>query len=366
MQAGSSFVFNAVERGWVPDGILRRGIRHLMGDRLREIGVSDCERVITDKANFVKQIAESDVAISTQEANEQHYELPTSFFQHILGKHLKYSCCYWESGEKSLDGASEAALAQVCERAQLEDGQAILELGCGWGSLSLWMAAHYPNSTITAVSNSSTQKQFIDEQAASRGLTNLTVITADMNVFELPSQSVDRVVSVEMFEHMRNHAELYRRINSWLKPGGKFFKHIFVHRNAPYFFEYKGPSDWMSRYFFAGGMMPSDDLPHWHQRDLILAQQWRLDGRHYQKTAAAWLENMDASRAQLMPILADTYGEENKLQWWNRWRIFFISVEELFGYREGQEWWVSHYLFEKRSDAAQTQASQEKPSDQLH
>ncbi len=348
MVAESSFLIDTVERGLVPDQIVRMGVRHLLRDRLKEIVSGACDQELKEKSAFVKQMAGSDIALCTVDANDQHYELPTEFFQHILGRYLKYSCCYWEPGVADLDVASAAALAQVCERAQLEEGQAILELGCGWGSLSLWMAEHYPSARITAVSNSDTQKQFIDGQAEARGLKNLRVITADMNSFATDENSYDRVVSVEMFEHMRNHAMLYEKISRWLKPSGKFFKHIFVHRNAPYLFQDRGASDWMSRYFFTGGMMPSDDLPHWHQQDLRLVDQWRLDGQHYQKTSAAWLENMDRSRKKIMPILAETYGEKNKVVWWNRWRLFFIAVEELFGFKSGQEWWVSHYLFENR------------------
>ena len=219
-------------------------------------------------------------------------------------------------------------------------------MGCGWGSLSLWMAAHYPNSRITGVSNSNSQREYIMAQAKLRGLNNLTIITCDMNVFQAP-QTYDRIVSVEMFEHMRNWQNLYQRVHEWLKPGGKFFKHIFVHRLNPYAFDVRNDDDWMSEHFFSGGMMPSDDLPLRFQGQLKLINLWRWDGTHYEKTANAWLENMDAHQAEITPILASTYGAENVVMWRNRWRIFYLACAELFGLKNGQEWWVSHYLFER-------------------
>jgi len=243
--------------------------------------------------------------------------------------------------------AETAALDETCSHAQLDDGQAILELGCGWGSLTLWMATNFPNSQITAVSNSHSQRKHIETQAEKANLKNINVLTCDMNEFDIDKNRFDRVVSVEMFEHMRNWPELYRRIAAWLKPGGRFFKHIFVHRTATYAFEDNGPGDWMSRYFFTGGMMPSDDLPLAFQNDLRFVQRWRWDGTHYEKTANAWLTKMDNHEQALMPEFRKIYGDENAKTWWTRWRLFFMACAELFGYENGQQWWVSHYLFEK-------------------
>jgi cyclopropane-fatty-acyl-phospholipid synthase len=228
----------------------------------------------------------------------------------------------------------------------LRDGQRILELGCGWGSLTLWMAAHYPNARITAVSNSNSQRVHILAEAARRSLHNVTVLTADMNAFETDGR-YDRVVSVEMFEHMRNWAELLRRVGNWLVPGGRFFMHVFVHRSVPYAFDVRDASDWMSEHFFSGVMMPSDDLALRFQDDLRCLRRWRWDGTHYEKTANAWLANIDAQRNEVLPILAATYGDDAAGQWLQRWRIFFMACAELFGYNGGQEWWVSHYLFER-------------------
>jgi len=262
----------------------------------------------------------------------------------VLGRHRKYSCACWPEGIDDLDTAEAVALRAVCNRAGLHDSMDVLELGCGWGSLSLWMAESYPNSRITAVSNSSSQRAFITDTAAQRGLRNLEVITRDMNDFDT-ERRYDRVVSVEMFEHMRNHALLFERIAGWLKPGGAFFMHIFCHRDVPYLFEARDASDWMSRHFFSGGMMPSDDLPLHFQDHLRLAAHWRWDGRHYEKTANAWLACMDAKRDAIWPILQRVYGDDRAQQWWMRWRMFFMACAELFGYEQGQQWWVSHYLF---------------------
>ena len=272
--------------------------------------------------------------------------MPADFFNLALGKHRKYSSCYWSGDVKNLDESEAAALKETCHHADLKNGQAILELGCGWGSLSLWMAKHYPDSQITSVSNSNSQREFILAEAARRKLSNLNVITCDMNHFEI-NQKFDRIVSVEMFEHMRNYQILFEKLNQWLKPEGKFFMHIFCHRDVPYAFEVQGDDDWMSQFFFSGGFMPSDDTPLQFQKHLKIAKQWRWDGTHYEKTANAWLENMDNNRDKITPILARCYGAENVQVWRQRWRIFFMACAELFGFNHGQEWWVGHYLFEK-------------------
>jgi cyclopropane-fatty-acyl-phospholipid synthase len=327
----------------MPDAITRAGIRHLLDQRLREIDAADPGQ----RQRFIDGLQAAPIALVPEKANEQHYEVPAAFFGAVLGRHRKYSCCYWPEGVADLDGAEAAALAVTCERAGLADGQDILELGCGWGSLSLWMAAHYPHARITAVSNSQSQREYIEAQARARDLRNLQIVTCDMNQFA-SAQQFDRVVSVEMFEHMRNWPELFRRVATWLRPDGRFFMHVFAHRSMPYEFVERDASDWMSRYFFSGGMMPSDDLAEQFQAHLQLRERWRWDGHHYERTCNAWLDNMDAQRSSLWPLFEQTYGREHARQWWQRWRIFFMSCAELFGYDNAQQWWVSHYLFEPR------------------
>jgi cyclopropane-fatty-acyl-phospholipid synthase len=335
------------ENGMLPDSMVRAGIRKLLASRLDEISAHDCETGMAKLSQFIQQMNQSEIAPVPELANAQHYEVPADFFSYSLGQHRKYSSCFWMTDTKTLEEAEILALNQTCEHADLTDGQSILELGCGWGSLSLWMAEKYPNSTITGVSNSNSQREYILSTAKSRGLTNLNIITCDMNVFEA-SAKYDRVVSVEMFEHMRNWQQLYAKVASWLKPNGKFFKHIFVHRNTPYLFEVNGDDDWMSQFFFSGGIMPSDDLPLHFQNEMKLLERWRWNGTHYARTANAWLANMDANADAIRPILARTYGVEHVEMWRNRWRIFYMACAELFGYENGQEWWVTHYLFEKK------------------
>jgi len=347
MYNASQLAFDLTEHGLIPDIVIRRGIRHLLRQRLREIRDHDTESTARIQHEFIREISRAPLALVPEKANEQHYEVPASFYQRVLGPHLKYSCGYWPQHVSTLAGAEQAALEQTCAHARIADGQTILELGCGWGSLSLWLARRYPESRITAVSNSHSQRAHIETSARAQGLDNLDVITCDINTLELESGKFDRVVSVEMFEHMRNWPALYRRIAGWLKPGGLFFKHIFVHRNVPYLFEDNGPSDWMSRHFFTGGMMPSDDLPLMFQHDLQFVQRWRWDGSHYEKTANAWLANMDAQQDVIEKLFATIYGEQARQTWWVRWRLFFMACAELFGHDNGQRWWVSHYLFEK-------------------
>jgi cyclopropane-fatty-acyl-phospholipid synthase len=339
------------EKGLVPDSVIRAGIRQLSQNRLKEISANNCDVGSQKETAFIEAMNKAPIALVPELANAQHYELPTKFFELCLGKHRKYSSCFWMPNTKDLDEAEANALQISCEHADLQDGQHILELGCGWGSLTLWMAAQYPNCAITAVSNSNSQREYITVTAEERGLKNITVITSDMNHFSPSAFSIDkpfdRVVSVEMFEHMRNHKLLYAKVHDWLVPGGKFFMHIFVHRLTPYAFEVQGEDDWMSQFFFSGGMMPSDDLPLHFQEKLKLNKRWRWDGTHYEKTANAWLENMDKYESAITPILEDTYGASQSIKWRNRWRIFYMACAELFGYNNGQEWWVSHYQFER-------------------
>jgi len=346
MSEGTARALGWVEQGLVPDRVLRLGIRRLLRARLDELLDGDAEATAAATQAFVDALHAAPIAPLPHKANEQHYELPAAFFAGVLGPHRKYSACHWPDGVDTLAEAECAALAATCERAGLADGQRILELGCGWGSLSLWMAERYPSARITALSNSASQRAYIEAQAEQRGLSNLQVVTCDINRFDT-TEHHDRVVSVEMFEHLRNWPQAFANVARWLQPDGRFFMHVFAHRGAPYAFVDRDASDWMSRHFFSGGMMPSDDLALHCQDDLRLVQRWRWDGRHYQRTAEAWLANMDARRADLLPLLEQTYGADADL-WWTRWRLFFLSVAELFGYEDGQRWWVSHYLFEPR------------------
>ncbi len=348
----SSGAIGWAEMGLVPDRVIRAGIRRLNRQRLADIHADDLEWSCSELADFVANMKVAKIAPVPELANEQHYEVPADFFGLVMGTHRKYSSCYWNDDTRSLVEAEAEALQITCRHAEIEDGMQVLDLGCGWGSLSLWIAAHYPSCRVVSVSNSNRQREYINSQAKDRGLENISVITCDMNDFDTEKR-FDRIVSVEMFEHMRNYRELYRRINAWLNPHGKFFKHIFCHRSCAYEFVDQGPSDWMSRHFFSGGIMPSDDLPLRFQEDLHLAKQWRWNGGHYEKTANAWLENMDAEKERIMPIMAATYGSRDAGKWFMRWRIFFMACAELFGHADGREWYVSHYLFERKNENTQ-------------
>jgi cyclopropane-fatty-acyl-phospholipid synthase len=329
-----------LERDLLPDFVIRAGIRRLLKQRLQE----EAER--NNAADFIRKMNASPIALQTQSANEQHYEVPTEFFQLVLGKHLKYSSAYWNNGQASLDEAELEMLKLTCDRAQLANAQSILELGCGWGSLSLFMAEHFPGSKIISVSNSKTQKEFIDRQIATRAIKNLQIITADMNSFDT-DQHFDRVVSVEMFEHMRNYRKLMEKIASFLKEDGKLFIHIFSHARFAYAFEIRDQSDWMAKYFFSGGMMPSDQLLYSFQEQFQIEEHWRVNGHHYEKTAQAWLQNMDRNRETILNLFQKFYGVDEAKKWWSYWRIFFMSCAELWGYKDGNEWLVSHYLLKR-------------------
>ena len=342
MQFGNALL----ERDMLPDAIIRAGIRKLLRDRLQQLNSEPFSN-----SEFAKMLRESPIAVNTSDANTQHYEVPTEFFQRVLGEHLKYSCGYWTEKNLTLNQSEAAMLQLTCERAQLADGQKILDLGCGWGAFSLYAAQRFPNSSITGISNSNTQKKFIEAEAARRSITNLRIITADMNSFSaatVGADRFDRVVSVEMFEHMRNYEMLLERIAALMNPDGKLFIHIFTHQKFSYLYEVKDETDWMAKYFFTGGMMPAENLLFEFQNSFTLNQQWRVNGQHYQQTCEAWLRQMDAHRVQLMPLFSQTYGEDQAVKWWVYWRIFFMACAELFGFRDGNEWFVSHYLLQRK------------------
>jgi len=344
-----------LERNLLPDFLVRFGIRRLLKSRLLEEHQHSLEAQQRHLMKLITRLRQSPIAINTADANLQHYELPCAFFELVLGRRLKYSSGYYLDPADTLDQAEENMLRLTAERAALKDGERILELGCGWGSLSLWMAEHFPGSQITAVSNSRTQKRFIDARAAARGLGNLEVVTCDVNQLAFPPHvQFDRVVSVEMFEHMRNYEWLMQKISCWLKPAGTLFVHIFSHKSYAYPFEVRDESDWMAKYFFTGGIMPSDDLLLYFQNDLSIREHWQVDGRHYSRTSEHWLQNMDRHRATIEPILAETYGADQVQRWWVYWRVFFMSCAELWGYAGGQEWLVSHYLFAKAASSSRT------------
>ncbi len=350
MPANTAVLVNWVEQGFVPDRVVRLGIRRLLKARLAELGDDDPAETAERTRAFLAELRNAPLALLPAKANEQHYEVPAAFFARVLGPHRKYSACWWGDDVATLADAEAAALRLTCERAGLVDGQSVLELGCGWGSLSLWMAERHPASRITAVSNSRSQREHIEAEAARRGLANLTVVTRDFNDFDT-AERFDRIVSVEMFEHLRNWPRAFANVARWLEPDGRFFLHVFAHRGAPYAFVERDASDWMSRHFFSGGMMPSDDLALHCQDDLRLVDRWRWSGAHYQRTAEAWLVNMDAQREALLPVLEATYGASAVSVWWTRWRLFFLSCAELFGHDGGRQWWVSHYLFAPRRGA---------------
>lgn len=329
------------ERGRLPDWLIRRGIRRLLRKRLRDEHLDDPERQAEVFADRIEELSRSKIAIETDAANEQHYEVPAAFYQRVLGRHLKYSSGMWDAGTGDLDGAEARMLQVSCERARLADGQRILELGCGWGSLTLWMGANFPRSRITAVSNSSSQREYIMGEAARRGLDNIEVLTCDVNRLEVES-GFDRAVSIEMFEHVRNYRQLLGRISNWLKPDGLLFVHIFCHRTLMYPFETQGEDNWMGRHFFTGGLMPAADTLLCFQRDLRFGRRWLVNGSHYAKTARAWLDRLDADRDGVLQTLD---GDAIGLQ---RWRMFFMACEELFAFDRGNEWMVGHYLFENR------------------
>ena len=341
-------LINLAENGYLPDNLIRFGIRRLCKQRLKISSTHNCENDDKYQRNWIKKLKNSPIAIVPEKANEQHYEVPPKFFEKVLGSNMKYSSGYWDKNTINIDDSELIMLQKTTERAEIEDGMRILELGCGWGSLTLYIAKKFPNSTLVAVSNSKDQKQYILNKCIENNISNIVIETADMNDFNI-NQKFDRVISIEMFEHMRNYQKLLKSIDNLLFDDGKLFIHIFSHKLIAYPFINEGPADWMAREFFSGGQMPSHNLLLHFQEDLIIDKMWRISGKHYSKTSKYWLDNMDRNNKSIKQIFNETYGKQNSKKWIQRWRIFFMSCEELFGYNNGNDWGVSHYLFKKRT-----------------
>lgn len=329
------------ELGWLPDAAIRAGIRAQLRDRLR---TAEALAQSGEEDRFIASLQDEPIAIETDLANEQHYEVPPAFFEQVLGPRMKYSCCLYPGGGESLAEAEAAMLERSCARAEIADGMRILDLGCGWGSLSLWLAEHYPNAAITAVSNSRDQRQFIEARYVRHGFGNVRVLTADINHFEAP-EVYDRVISVEMFEHVRNYPELLSRIRRWLTRDGRLFVHIFCHGTRTYPFEHEGQGNWMARNFFSGGIMPAYDLLPRFDRDLQVEESWKVNGHHYYATCMQWLANQDARSEAIRPVLDTACGPKAGAIWFQRWRMFFLACAELFRFNQGEEWFVAHYRF---------------------
>lgn len=326
----------AVEHLPLPDALTSAGIEYLVGRTRRRLA-----KAAAGDNDFADAMTAYAIAEHTDAANRQHYELPPAFFGHVLGPRRKYSCCFYRDNRTTLAEAELAALDATIAEARIADGQSVLELGCGWGSLSLLMAERFPAAAITAVSNSLPQRLYIEERAKTLGLANLQVVTADMNDFA-PAGIYDRIVSIEMFEHMSNWATLLSRVHQWLDPHGLLFIHIFTHRSNPYRFETSNDADWIAKYFFTGGIMPSRALIHQFDRLFKVDQEWQWSGAHYQRTALDWLRNFDANLGAIDQILVDVYGTD-AARWRRRWRLFFLATAGLFGHEGGEEWGVTHY-----------------------
>jgi cyclopropane-fatty-acyl-phospholipid synthase len=340
-------VMPIVERNLVPDALIRMGIRQELSGDLQRVRNMTITQQKEKEMEFVDEIKTMPIAIAQASANEQHYEVSDEFYRLVLGSQLKYSCCYFNTPDSTLDEAENAMFELYCSRAELEDGMNLIDLGCGWGSLTFYLAQRYPHSKITSISNSKSQKAFIDSTAQARGLTNITVMTGDISTFDLPYDfynTFDRILSIEMFEHMKNYQLLFEKLARWLRSSGKIFIHIFVAKSVPGHYS-KG---WMSETFFTGGTLPSDSLLLYFQQEIFCERQWRINGTHYSRTLEAWLLKMDQVKEKVLPVLSRTYGEENSLKWYVNWRLFFMACSEFFGMAEGEEYYVSHYLFMKK------------------
>ncbi|KAK2980114.1 hypothetical protein RJ640_019537 [Escallonia rubra] len=337
----------SLERNLLPDAVVRRLTRLLLASRLRSGYKPSAELQLSDLLRFVHSLKEMPIAIKTDDAKAQHYELPTSFFKLVLGKNLKYSCCYFNDKTSTLEDAEDAMLKMYCEKLQIRDGQTVLDVGCGWGSLCLYIAQRYSNCKITGICNSMTQKAHVEEQCLNLQLKNVEVIVADISTFEMEA-SYDRIFSIEMFEHMKNYKELLKKISRWMKPDSLLFVHHFCHKAFAYHFEDVNEDDWITRYFFSGGTMASANLLLYFQDDVSVVDHWLVNGKHYAQTSEEWLKRMDKNFSSIKPLFESTYGKDSAVKWTVYWRTFFISVAELFGYNDGEEWMVAHFLFKKK------------------
>ncbi|KAA8546228.1 hypothetical protein F0562_003033 [Nyssa sinensis] len=337
----------SLERNLLPDAVIRRLTRMLLASRLRSGYKPSSQLQLSQLLQFVHSLKEMPIAIKTDDPKSQHYELPTSFFKLVLGKNLKYSCCYFSGKSNTLEDAEKAMLELYCERSQIKDGQTVLDIGCGWGSLSLYIAQKYSNCKVTGICNSTTQKAYIEEQARDLQLQNVEVIVADISTFDMEA-SYDRIFSIEMFEHMKNYKDLFKKISKWMKPDSLLFVHHFCHKAFAYHFEDASDDDWITRYFFTGGTMPSANLLLYFQDDVSVVDHWLVNGKHYAQTSEEWLKRMDKNLSSIKPIMESTYGKDSAVKWTVYWRTFFIAVAELFGYNNGEEWMVTLFLFKKK------------------
>lgn len=337
----------SLERNLLPDPVIRRLTRLLLASRLRSGYKSSSDLQLSDLLRFIHSLKEMPIAIQTDKPKVQHYELPTSFFKLVLGSNMKYSCCYFPAASKSLEEAEAAMLELYCERAQIKDGHTILDVGCGWGSLSVHIANKYKNCKVTGICNSTTQKAYIEERCRELQLENVEIIVADISTFEMDA-SFDRIFSIEMFEHMKNYQALLKKISLWMKEDSLLFVHHFCHKTFSYHYEDTSEDDWITRYFFTGGTMPAANLLLYFQDDVSVVNHWLVNGMHYAKTSEEWLKRMDKNHCSITPIMEETYGKASATKWTAYWRTFFIAVAELFAYNNGEEWMVAHFLFKKK------------------
>jgi len=341
-----NMTFQLVESGVVPDNVIRPGITELIREHLARFRKKNVEEQMYLEQLIVEDMKRSPISLSTEESNRYRNELPPEFFSLVMGKYLKFSCCHFPSGKETLDEAGELMLDLTCQRAELEDGMEVLDLGCGWGALTLWIAEQYPRCRVLAVSHSSLHCSYIESQCLERGLQNVEVVNSEITDF-VPSRTFDRVLAIEMFEHLRNYRRCFPGSPIGSRRRGGFLSISSAIRSSLPFFEASHEDDWMGRYFFTGGLMPSEHLLHFFQEDLTLEKQWRVSGLHYKKTAEQWLQRLDDHHEIILPMMEKNYGRGNSVLWFRRWRIFFMACSELWGHQKGQEWWVAQYLFKK-------------------